>query len=73
VGRLFIWAVVCLLTPPVEGGLIGFWNFSETGGSIAHDSSGSGTNGALTASGAAFSPGAVSRRGFALPTRVREA
>ena len=64
--RLFIWAAVCLLTPPVEGGLIGFWNFSETGGSIAHDSSGSGTNGSLTANGAAFNPGAGPNGGGAI-------
>lgn len=37
--------------------LVGSWNFSETGGSIAHDSSGSGINGIL-GGGASFDPGA---------------
>jgi uncharacterized protein (TIGR03437 family) len=62
--RFFILTV--LFTSPVEAGLVGFWNFSETSGSIAHDSSGSGINGTLTATGAAFDPGAGPNGGGAI-------
>jgi hypothetical protein len=47
-----------LLAPQSQGGLIGFWNFDETSGTTAHDTSGSGINGTLSSSGAAFDPGA---------------
>ena len=43
--------------PPVNANLIGFYNFDETSGTIAHDSSGSGNDGTL-APGAVFDPGA---------------
>jgi hypothetical protein len=47
-----------LLAPQSQGGLIGFWNFDETSGTTAHDTSGSGINGTLSSTGAAFDPGA---------------
>jgi hypothetical protein len=47
-----------VLTPQLHGSLIGFWNFDETSGTTAHDTSGSGINGTLSSTGAAFDPGA---------------
>ncbi len=47
-----------LLAPQSQAGLIGFWNFDETSGTTAQDSSGFGINGTLSATGAAFDPGA---------------
>jgi hypothetical protein len=40
---------------PPTAGLIGYWNFDEGSGSVAHDSSGNGYNGAIT--GAAWTTG----------------
>lgn len=47
-----------LLAPRSQGGLIGFWNFDQTSGTTALDTSGSGINGTLSTSDAAFDPGA---------------
>jgi hypothetical protein len=56
-----VWVVAVaafLLTPQSQASLIGFWNFDETSGTTANDSSGSGINGTLSSTGAAFDPGA---------------
>ena len=42
--------------PPTQG-LIGYWNFDEGSGSVAHDTSGSGYNGTMT--GAAWTTGKI--------------
>lgn len=47
-----------LLTPQSQASLIGFWNFDETSGTTANDSSGFGINGTLSSAGAVFDPGA---------------
>lgn len=47
-----------LLAPQSQASLIGFWNFDETSGTTANDSSGSGINGTLSSTGAVFDPGA---------------
>jgi hypothetical protein len=47
-----------LLVPRSQGGLIGFWNFDQTSGTTALDTSGSGINGTLSSTDAAFDPGA---------------
>jgi hypothetical protein len=50
-------AVMTLMGTAAHATLVGSWQFSETSGSVAHDSSGSGINGTLSA-GASFDPGA---------------
>ena len=45
------------VTGPPTVGLIGYWNFDEASGSVAHDTSGSGHNGAVT--GAAWTTGKI--------------
>ena len=57
--KLSVLAIIAALIIPgtARAGLVGFWNFTEASGSIAHDSSGSGINGTL-AGGATFDPGA---------------
>ena len=47
-----------LFAPQSHASLIGFWNFDETSGTTAHDTSGSGINGTLSSTDAAFDPGA---------------
>ena len=47
-----------LLAPQSQASLIGFWNFDQTSGTTALDSSGSGINGTLSSTGAVFDPGA---------------
>jgi hypothetical protein len=50
-------AVNNTVTGPPSGGLIGYWNFDEGSGSIAHDTSGGGHNG--TVNGAAWTTGKI--------------
>ncbi len=45
------------VVPPPTAGLIGYWNFDEDSGSIAHDTSGSGYNATLT--GAVWTTGKI--------------
>lgn len=54
---LSLTAVLFGVSQSASAALIGFWNFSETSGTTAHDSSGSGINGILE-NGATFAPGA---------------
>jgi chitodextrinase len=45
------------VTGPPSGGLIGYWNFDEGSGSVAHDTSGGGHDGAVN--GAAWTTGKI--------------
>jgi hypothetical protein len=48
-------AIACCVALPANAALVGQWNFTETSGTVAHDSSGSGIDGTL-AGGATFDP-----------------
>ena len=56
--RLVLAAAGFLMAPRSQASLVGFWNFDQTSGTTAFDSSGSGINGTLSPTGASFDPGA---------------